>query len=718
MSVPAADMTREWLTHHAGDPDFASAMQVAEVKFRVKEAVFDAIQWGRLYGGAIMLLGVADASDPEELLEPFEPEKTRPDQLRYLRVLDRWRAVGDGAIDNDIQSPNFDFPVYYSIVGTGNVVRVHHTRVLRFDGDSLPWYQWIANARWNDSVLQAAEMPIKDVTTATQAIVSMLHEANFDVIKTPMLTELLSAFGDEGAKQSALQKRFAAVTYLKSWMRAIVLGDEESYETKTHSFAEIASVLEKLQITVSGAVDIPFTRLYGQSPSGLTATGESDLQNYYNKIASDQETKLRPRLATLFEVIARSECGGYPDDYRFEFNPLWKEPGSIQATKENMDATRDNTYIAAGVVTPSIVARKLKTLGVYDIPDDAIELLEETEKNPPPPPEGFGGPPIPGEKPAFGKGETTQNGAPEGETGEDISQKEGSVASPKDGWEDQPRDERGRFGSSGTGGTGLTEGRHVEKLAMRANTRASLRAALQAVVTKAGLHAALAKYPLRQLAVVKATQCRKDGELRDSRSSGVYDYQTKSIQVKGTRQPGSWGKTYTPGETHSMSQAAKTHDEAIARTALHEIGHHLFHQDETLKAAAQAAYDSHATRTINGRTEFEPRGFSKYAEKSPSEYMSEALVAYVYHRDALKAHDPVAHDLAAKLVSARGLKVRDEDLRVVFDWDTEQERDDQGRFGTGGSGTELLARSGASVKVNSLHHDPQTGSVHVHATEI
>ena len=34
----------------------------------------------------------------------------------------------------------------------------------------------------------------------------------------------------------------------------------------------------------AGAADIPVTRLLGQSPAGLSATGESDTRNYYDMI--------------------------------------------------------------------------------------------------------------------------------------------------------------------------------------------------------------------------------------------------------------------------------------------------------------------------------------------------------------------------------------------------------------------------------------------------
>ncbi len=57
----------------------------------------------------------------------------------------------------------------------------------------------------------------------------------------------------------------------------------------------------------AGAADIPVTRLLGQSPAGLSATGDSDTRNYYDMIAARQELDLRPQLERLDRLIAHSE---------------------------------------------------------------------------------------------------------------------------------------------------------------------------------------------------------------------------------------------------------------------------------------------------------------------------------------------------------------------------------------------------------------------------
>lgn len=212
---------------------------------------------------------------------------------------------------------------------------------------------------------------------------------------------------------------------------------------------------------------------------------------------------------------------------------------------------------------------------------------------------------------------------------------------------------------------GLKQGRHVESLGIRANTRQTLQQSIKNIINQAGLKGALAKHPLGKVEVKTGKVIvTKNGIEKESHSSGVYDASTRKIQVRQDRKEGSWGKDFKPGEVHSMSQCARTKDQAVARTLLHEIGHHLFHQDDKLYKAAQKAYDSHGPKTVTKKdgkeqTVFSTKpGFSSYAQKSASEYMSEALVAFMFHRKALKEYDPAAYKLASRMVQTRGLNAK------------------------------------------------------------
>lgn len=71
------------------------------------------------------------------------------------------------------------------------------------------------------------------------------------------------------------------------------------------------------------------TRLFGRSPAGMNATGESDLTNYYDMVASIQKTDVSRSMYTLDEVLIRSALGSRPDDLFMTWRPLW-QPSAVQ----------------------------------------------------------------------------------------------------------------------------------------------------------------------------------------------------------------------------------------------------------------------------------------------------------------------------------------------------------------------------------------------------
>ena len=101
-----------------------------------------------------------------------------------------------------------------------------------------------------------------------------------------------------------------------------LLSKDDCLENHAYSFAGLSEIYEQFMMDMAGAAEIPATRLFGRSPQGMNATGESDLKNYYDMIASLQERLLRPALEKLLPVMAVS-CWGYvPENLEIVFEPV------------------------------------------------------------------------------------------------------------------------------------------------------------------------------------------------------------------------------------------------------------------------------------------------------------------------------------------------------------------------------------------------------------
>lgn len=389
VNTVADDMTRKWIHLLFDDEDETKAaanqfaIEEAAKRFQIQAKVNEAIRWARLYGGAVILLGMDDIKKPKDWERPYDHERAKKKCLRYMRVLDRWRLSAGQDFTKDISDENYNKPETYTLADSS--LRVHHSRVIRFDGQKLPWFAWTANAMWDDSELQHVLDSLTNCDLSTQAVATMLFESNVDVIKSPMITDLLSTKDGE----SKVLKRFQVAAMMKSFNRTLLLDGTEEYEKKSNSFANLHDIIERFAIDVCGAAEIPMMRLFGQSAPGLNATGESDLANYYDKIHADQEAKIRPNLEYLYHILCCSEFGAVPKNFRFEFNALWQLPEKDRAAMESSLADRDKKYVDMGAIDVGLVARELQERGTYhtmtseDVEDAeamAEDLLESAKK--------------------------------------------------------------------------------------------------------------------------------------------------------------------------------------------------------------------------------------------------------------------------------------------------------------------------------------------------
>ncbi|CAN7169879.1 DUF1073 domain-containing protein [Brevundimonas sp. LjRoot202] len=330
VDIPAFDMIREGRNWQADAP-LIEKLEAEEARLQVWPKLARAIKLARLYGGSALILGTGDTNPSE----PLRPDSTRDGGLEYIHVASRYEITA-GQLDTDPASPRWGEPVDYTMSRSGGLLKLHPSRVIPFIGAEVPDLTF--SHGWGDSVLQALDDAVKNAGLAAGGIAQLLQEAKVDVFKIP---NFMANVGDEAYRQKVID-RISLANQAKSITNGLLMDAEEDYLQKQISFAQLPEVLRLYLQIAAGAADIPATRLLGQSPSGMNATGESDLRNYYDRLAAEQEVYLRPRLERLDEVMIRSALGSRPPEVHFAFAPLWqiseKEKADIFKTKA--DAAR------------------------------------------------------------------------------------------------------------------------------------------------------------------------------------------------------------------------------------------------------------------------------------------------------------------------------------------------------------------------------------------
>jgi uncharacterized protein len=388
ISIPAHDATREWRAWQA-EQDQIELLEATEKRLGIQLKLQKALTLARLYGGACMLIGV-DGDMKSEL----DPESIGKDGLKFVHVFAPHQLVLQ-ELDKDIGSPYYGQPLFYTLhddTGKFGSVDIHPSRMVRLIGLDTP--DPTSNYGWGDPVLQMINDAVAASGTVMQSIAAMIGEAKFDVVKIPGLTEIFST--TTGTER--LIKRFTEANVAKSVINAVVLDGEEEWQRIGVNFTGMPEIMQMYLQIAAGAADIPVTRFAGMSPAGLNATGDSDLQNYYDRIHADQELRLTPALEKLDIVIQRSALGEFDEDIFYEWNSLWQMTEEAKAAMAKTKAETATMDAASGLIPfEALVKGRVNQLiedgtypGLEAGIDEAIEAMEmlpegETQGLLPPP---------------------------------------------------------------------------------------------------------------------------------------------------------------------------------------------------------------------------------------------------------------------------------------------------------------------------------------------
>lgn len=364
VDVPAEDMTREWRSHKCEDADIIRA---EEDRLQIPIAANTALAWARLYGGGAILMLTG-----QDLSKPLNLNRIKKGGLQRVIVFDRWDLSAMTINTWNVLAANYLQPEFYTV--RGGAQQIHWSHFARFNGARLPLRQMAITQGWGDSELRKCMDDIMDMVASKDGIAELMQEANVDVVKREGLTDELASDQDD-----AIISRYALFSQMKSIVHMALLDGDETYERKTLDLGGVAPVIEMFMTWISGAADIPLTRLFGTSAKGLNATGEGDLTNYYNSIRAKQLTQLDPGMRQLDEVLVRSALGHWPDDYNYIWNPLAQLNEKEIAEARRITAEMDQTYLDLNVIQLSQVQRNLQSAETYQFADEDIEQLEADE---------------------------------------------------------------------------------------------------------------------------------------------------------------------------------------------------------------------------------------------------------------------------------------------------------------------------------------------------
>jgi len=322
----------------------------------------DANRWGRLFGGALMLMiteddipGDFDGNAQQWLAQPLDLDKVK--RLQNLVVLDAVEFTAQ-SYNDDLTSPRFGRVETWSInASTGGhsvVGTIHATRALYWPGAKLPPSRSVAKGGIDDSVLQAAWDQLRNKTSVDQGGAVQAQQLTRDILTIKDVSTM--TLSDQAA---TFAMRMKALAMGLSANNMAIMNEGEDFKSHVANVTGFDKLDNAARSALAAATGMSQVRLFGETPGGLNSDGESSQRHDANMVAGVQETIYRPNLEPLYTVMLAASEGpfaGLEADWNLEFVPLGELTKKEEAEIGEINSRTDKNYTDAGVLPADHVA--------------------------------------------------------------------------------------------------------------------------------------------------------------------------------------------------------------------------------------------------------------------------------------------------------------------------------------------------------------------------
>ncbi|WP_454703444.1 phage portal protein [Achromobacter pestifer] len=347
-------------------------------RLKALPALADAWRWARLTGGGAI---VVIAKDGRALREPLNLEGL--DRLEELKVFTLDDVSATEKRYSDPNQANFGMPELYRVrTQTPGAVAaeffVHESRLIEVPGDPLP-------AKLNRKGIPWAGRPavirtysaIRRYSEGLRWALRLLEKKQQAVHKMKGLVDAIVA-----QQEQAVRQRVEMTDSVRNALNGVAVDSEDDYLILSTDMGGVKDTLAEFQIAVAAEAGAPVTQIFGRSAAGLNATGDGDLEGFYNTVAMGRAVKVTPALERLVSLIRaqRSLAGsgeGQGEAWSITWPPLKpataKEEAEIR--KANAEAqAREMDALSAAVdngLSQDQAFQYMKQEGLYGLIPDA-----------------------------------------------------------------------------------------------------------------------------------------------------------------------------------------------------------------------------------------------------------------------------------------------------------------------------------------------------------
>jgi len=291
----------------------------------LRESILEGLRWGRLYGGAAAIIMIS--GQEEDLSLPLDINNITVGAFRGLYVVDRWSGIYPSlTLVDDDRDPDYGLPEFYEVRDENGVgqYQVHHSRVLRFCGIKMPFWEQVAEQYWGTSAIESMYDELIKRDNVAHNIANLTFKANLSVLQVENLDQMFAT--SSTVHQRRMYAMLSAINTMENSMGIRLVNKGDDIQQLQYSFSGLPEVMDSAMMDMAGATSIPVTRLFGRSPAGMNSTGESDEKMYRQTLEQERAVHITPVLERLLPIVCRSAVGCFPAGATFKYPSLMEIP--------------------------------------------------------------------------------------------------------------------------------------------------------------------------------------------------------------------------------------------------------------------------------------------------------------------------------------------------------------------------------------------------------
>lgn len=319
ISTTADEMTRKWIEIFKENDrvdsvsDEVKILEEANSRHQTQQLANEMVRFNELFGGCMVYIDTGAKDD--ELLTPLVIKETTAELQNFQRftIVEPINVFPGYYESTDPLDPNYFEPMTYWVLGK----RVHKSRLIKISSGSLPV---ILKPSYNFFGVPHAQI-LWDYVIHFQkcriAAANGLTKFSRTFLKTDMASML-----DKDEGELGLMTRLMQLSNTTNDSVTAIDFESEDIGNVNMPLAGVTDIVWQGLEMLCVANMSPAVKTLGISPSGFSATGESDQKNWEAHIASKQERDLRAPIEIMQKVLQVKYLKRIDPEINFKFVPI------------------------------------------------------------------------------------------------------------------------------------------------------------------------------------------------------------------------------------------------------------------------------------------------------------------------------------------------------------------------------------------------------------